>query len=190
MTAALVAVLPDELLRRQERRPKTEQKSAVPPGIAFKSFFYRFVVAEQKQHRPCDPVDEKPCADEDDDRRHRRFRIRSSGQLYKAGRCGRVAVAGYGPPFCGSVLWAIGGNVRQCGLPPSGSLAHFARALGSQFDWRHGPFESIDLASSSEPSRTDWPSKQAWDASRWSLMTNLPFGNISAPFCKGSISRP
>ena len=41
-----------------------------------------------------------------------------------------------------------------------------------------------------EPSRTNWPSKQAWDASRLSLMTSLPFGSSSAPFCNGSTSRP
>ena len=71
VTAALVAVLPDELLRRQKRRPKTEQKSAAPPHIAFQSLFYRFVVAEQKQHRPGDPIHEKPRANEDDESRHR-----------------------------------------------------------------------------------------------------------------------
>jgi hypothetical protein len=52
-------------------RPKTEQKSAAPPEIAFQSLFYRFVGAVQKQHRPGDPIDEQARADEDDDSRHR-----------------------------------------------------------------------------------------------------------------------
>ena len=69
--AGVVAVLPYELLGRQERRPKTEEKSAAPPDIVFQSLFYGFVVAEQKQHRPGDPIHEKSSADEDDESRHR-----------------------------------------------------------------------------------------------------------------------
>ena len=59
-----------ELRRRHKQRPETEEDPAAPPQITLKGPIDLFFGAVQEQACPRHPIDEKPGANEDDERRH------------------------------------------------------------------------------------------------------------------------
>jgi hypothetical protein len=66
------------------RCPKTGQTFATQLQIGFQNGGYLLDGNVKKRERPGDPIYEKPQANDDDESRHHRFRMRSSGKLYRA----------------------------------------------------------------------------------------------------------